>query len=61
MRLAAAAVPLEATVRLEGATKPFTITKVHNSTPHAGRITWEDGKRQYEIGAAVKVEIIALP
>jgi hypothetical protein len=59
----AAAVKAKHTVliaREEGGSRlPLTVTKVHNSTPTPGRITWELANGEiHEIGAAAPVDII---
>lgn len=59
-RLPAAAIPKGATVQMEDGPE-VTISKVRSSDPIAGRITWEDGTREYEIGAAVRVQVVSLP
>lgn len=62
--LPAAAITAGDTVRLETAHEErveVTVAKVQNGTPYAGRITWLDGDdNPYEIGAAVRVEVVKL-
>lgn len=63
MSLPAAAIKAKQVVllaRSEGERRqPVTVTKVHNSTPVPGRITWELATGEtHEIGAAAPVDAI---
>lgn len=62
--LTAAAIQKGDTVRLEtthGESVELTVFRIHNATPIAGRITWEnEAGKPYEIGAAVRVAIVKL-
>lgn len=62
--LPAAAIKEGTAVRLPGFIEDdesATISKVHNSTPRSGRITWETDKGEVEVGGNQAVEVVRLP
>jgi len=65
--LIVAAIPAGAVVNLKPSQDPpliATVVKVHNSTPEAGKVSWDIEERPGQpivLSAALVVEVVSLP